>query len=301
MEDGKKRVSVVVPLYNEIDNVIGVVEDLESTLDSSSFDFEIVLVDDGSTDGTLEVIRSLQKEHKSIHVISHGSNRGKTAALLTGFACACGDFIVLMDGDGQFMAQDILVMIRELEKGYDVVNGWGRKSESEPLTKIIPSLVYNYISRKLFSLDVHQFNLGFKAFKRQSVKELSLKKDEHRYILPLLRKRGFTISEVPVSYFPRKNGNSKYGIMRIPCGIMDMIALKIELTIGERPFRIFGAVSCGLIFLGGLLGLDAVYQLLRGSNIDMLLFSFIFISFLCGITLLFVGYAVEAVTCPRQR
>jgi len=300
MEGGKKKVSVVVPLYNEIDNITAVVDDLESTLGSSHLDFEIILVDDGSTDGSLEGIRSLQNKYPCIHVISHGSNKGKTAALLTGFRYACGDFVVLMDGDGQFIAQDIPVMVRELERGYDVVNGWGKKSESEPLTKIIPSLIYNFISRKLFSLDVHQFNLGFKAFRRQSIQDLSLKKDEHRYILPLLKDRGFTISEVPVSYLPRKNGNSKYGIMRIPCGIMDMIALKIELVMGERPFRIFGMMSCGLIFLGGLLGLDALYLLLLGSSINMLLIAFILIFFLCGVTLLFVGYAVEAVTSPRQ-
>jgi glycosyltransferase involved in cell wall biosynthesis len=300
MEDRKKEISVVVPVYNEIDNVTDVVEDLVSTLASQGIPFEIILVDDGSTDGTLDLAQSLQKTHTSVHVIPHGSNRGKTAALETGFRYASGKYIILMDGDGQFVARDIMTMIEELEKGFDIVNGWGKKEENESLTKIIPSLIYNSISRKLFSLDVHQFNLGFKAFKHEAIENISLKKDEHRYILPILKDKGYTISEVPVTYLPRKNGDSKYGIWRIPCGILDMVALKIELEMGERPFRLFGMLSVGLIFLGALCGLTALHQAAGGQSVNMLLLVFLILFCLCGVTMLFVGYAVEAVTCPRQ-
>jgi len=300
MDETEKKISVIVPLYNEIGNVVSVVNDLHATLTSQEKDFEIILVDDGSTDGTLDVARSFQEKYAPVHVISHGSNKGKTAALETGFKYANGDYIILMDGDGQFVAKDIMKMIEELEKGFDVVNGWGKKSESEPLTKIIPSFIYNSISRKLFSLKVHQFNLGFKAFKRETVKNISLKKDEHRYILPILKDKGYTISEVPVTYLPRMNGNSKYGIWRIPCGIMDMVALKLELEMGERPFRLFGLVSAGLMFLGAVCGFTALYQVLFKNTYNVFFLILLILFCLCGVTLLFVGYAVEAVTCPRK-
>lgn len=298
LENEGKRLSVVVPVYNEEENIQNVVDDLQESLIPLLTDFEIILVDDGSTDRTLDVAHSLQRAYPNVNLLIHETNRGKTAAMVTGFNHADGDYIVLMDGDGQFLAKDIPKMIKKLEKGCDVVNGWGKKRES--FTKIIPSLIYNGISRKLFSLSVHQFNLGFKAFKRKAVEGLVLKKDEHRYILPLLKEKGFIIEEVPVEYLPRLNGTSKYGVMRIPLGVMDMISLKIEMLLGERPFRVFGLASLGLIVPSILLGLHAVYGWISGNGTNMWSIAFGTMFLLSGITLLFVGYAVEAVKSPRR-
>ena len=294
----KRDLSVVVPVYNERDNIREVVDDLETTLSSGGTLFEIIVVDDGSSDGTLEIASLLEREYPHVRVVSHGVNQGKTAAMMTGFRHCKGDYIILMDGDRQFLAKDIPKMLEKLENGCDVVNGWGKKKE--PLTKIIPSLIYNNVSRKLFSLNVHQFNLGYKGFKREALEGLTLKKDEHRYILPLLKEKGFTIEEVPVEYLPRANGSSKYGITRIPFGIMDMISLKIEMVLGERPFRVFGLVSSGLIVLGILMALLAVYERIFQHNIIMWDIAFSVMFLLCGVTLLFAGYAVEAVKCPRK-
>jgi len=292
-----KKLSVVVPVYNEEDSIRNVVEDLEETLSSLGMQFEIIVVNDGSTDNTLQSAQLLQ-EHCHLRVISYRANRGKTAAMMAGFHHAEGDYIVLMDGDGQFLAKDIPKMVKRLEEGCDVVNGWGKKKE--PITKTIPSLIYNFISRKLFSLNVHQFNLGYKAFKKECIENLILMKDEHRYILPLLKEQGFTIEEVPVEYLPRENGTSKYGIMRIPYGVLDMVSLKIEMVCGERPFRIFGLISLGLILLGGLLGIYTVLEWIRGMGITMwnVVFSLIFL--LSGINILFAGYAVESAKNPRR-
>lgn len=295
--DEGKRLSVVVPLYNERDNIQEVVHDLERTLYLMGIGSEIILVDDGSIDGTLEVIRSLQREYSNIRIFSHGINKGKTAAMVTGFQHSEGNYIVLMDGDGQFVAADIPKMIEKLEKGCDVVNGWGKKKE--PLTKVIPSRIYNGISKRLFRLNVHQFNLGFKAFKREVLEDLILKRDEHRYILPLLKEKGFKIVEVPVEYLPRQNGTSKYGIMRIPTGVMDMISLKMEMVLGERPFRVFGLASSGLFLAGILLGLHTVYSWMSGS-VSMWSFGFCGMFLLSGINMLFLGYAVEAAKHPRR-
>jgi glycosyltransferase involved in cell wall biosynthesis len=296
--DGRKKLSVVVPLYNEKDNIREVVEDLEETLILSEMEFEIVLVDDGSTDDTFKIARGLERECPYVKVICHETNKGKSAAMMTGFRNVEGDYIVLMDGDGQFSARDIPRMIEKLEEGYDVINGWGEKQE--PITKIIPSLIYNGICRRIFSLNVRQFNLGFKAFRRETVEGLHLKKDEHRYILPLLKEKQCKITEVPVAYLPRQNGKSKYGIMRIPNGVMDMVALKIELTLGERPFRFFGFVSCGLILLAILLGLYAGYEVLFNNIVHMWSIAFSVVFLLFGITLLFIGYAIEEARCPRR-
>ena len=296
--DVRKDLSVVVPVYNERDNIREVVDDLETTLSPQGTLFEIIVVDDGSSDGTLEIASLLEREYPHVRVVSHGVNQGKTAAMMTGFRQCTGDYVILMDGDRQFLAKDIPKMMEKLENGCDVVNGWGKKKE--PLTKIIPSLIYNSVSRKLFSLNVHQFNLGYKGFKREALEGLTLKKDEHRYILPLLKEKGFTIEEVPVEYLPRANGSSKYGITRIPYGIMDMISLKIEMVLGERPFRVFGLVSSGLIFVGVLLALFAAYEWIFQHNVILWDIAFSVMFFLCGITLLFAGYAVEAVKCPRR-
>lgn len=296
--DEIKRLSVVVPLYNEEDNIYQVVDDLEQTFASLGIDGEIILIDDGSTDRTLEIAQLLEREYPHVNVVSHDVNQGKTAAMQTGFRYATGDYVVLMDGDGQFLAKDIPKMVEKLKDGFDVVNGWGQKKE--PLTKTIPSLIYNGISRKLFSLNVHQFNLGYKAFKREALADLILKKDEHRYILPLLKEKGFTITEVPVEYLPRQNGKSKYGVMRIPLGVMDMVSLKMELALGERPFRVFGLVSLGLILSGLFFGLYSVYSVIVGSEISMWPIAFCTMFLLSGITMLFVGYAVETAKCPRK-
>lgn len=285
-------ISVVVPLYNEEDNVIEVVKDLEKTLSQTNYKFEIILIDDGSSDNTLDIVYRMQRKYPCVKVISHKTNRGKSAAMMTGFQSVQGDYVILMDGDGQFKAHDIPKMVEKLEEGYDVVNGWGKKKESEPITKIIPSYVYNLICRKLFNLKVRQFNLGFKGFKRETVEKIFLKKDEHRYILPLLQNKGHTVCEVPVEYLPRQNGESKYGIMRIPRGILDMIALKMELISGERPFRIMGITSLISFALGALCGLWAIHQaLIRDPYIWGVLLCIVFI--LSSVNMLFIGYAVE--------
>lgn len=295
--EDRKKLSVVVPLFNEEKNVQSVVEDLEETLSILGASYEIILVDDGSTDETLEVAHSLQRKYTTVKTLSHRTNKGKSAAMMTGFRYVEGDYIILMDGDGQFLAHDIPKMVEKLEEGYDVVNGWGKKKE--PITKVIPSLIYNGISRKLFSLNVHQFNLGYKAFKREAVKDIFLKKDEHRYILPLLKEQGCTITEVPVEYLPRQNGRSKYGIMRIPTGILDMVALKLELMLGERPFRPLGMASLGLIFLGIIPGIHAVLEWSSG-NMSLWSIALSTIFFLSGVNMLLIGYAVEAVKCGHR-
>ncbi len=290
--------SVVVPVYNEKENIRDVVDDLERTLGLQDMPFEIIMVDDGSTDGTLDAAYLLQREYPHVKVVPHRVNKGKTAAMMTGFQHALGTYVILMDGDRQFEAKDIPKMVEKLKNGCDVVNGWGQKKE--PITKIVPSLIYNAISRKLFSLNVHQFNLGYKGFKREALQGLILKKDEHRYILPLLKEKGFTIEEVPVEYLPRANGSSKYGMMRIPFGIMDMISLKIEMALGERPFRFFGLVSLGLLLVGVVLALYAAYGWIfkGGAALSAIMFSAMFL--LSGVTLLFAGYAVEAAMYPRK-
>ncbi|MGD2248394.1 MAG: glycosyltransferase family 2 protein [Candidatus Methanofastidiosia archaeon] len=287
------NISVVVPLYNEEDNVMEVVGDLAETLTHIKGPFEIILVDDGSTDNTLDITYMMQQKYPCVKVISHEINRGKSAAMMTGFQCCHGEYVILMDGDGQFRAHDIPKMVEKLEEGYDVVNGWGKKEENEPISKVIPSYIYNSICRKWFNLEVRQFNLGFKGFRRETVENIFLKKDEHRYILPLLQNKGHDVTEVPVEYLPRQNGDSKYGVLRIPRGILDMISLKMELTLGERPFRLMGVLSLVFLSLGVLCGLWTVYQAIAGNPyLWSVLLCIVFI--VSSINMLFIGYAVEA-------
>lgn len=229
-------ISVVVPVYNEENAIEEVLKNISSALEK--YDHEIIVVDDGSTDNTRE-----RAEYKNSIVISHKKNMGKSDALNTGFRIAKGDYIFMIDGDGQFDPADMPKFIEKLDEGYDIVNGYCKKKD--PLGKLIFSRIYNSICRKVFDIKIRQFNLGFKAFRREVLEGIDLKNGEHRYIIPILKKNSSKICEVPVSYYPRKDGKSKYGTSRILKGLIDMIAVKIDLTI-KNPSRFF--FSFGVLF-----------------------------------------------------
>jgi glycosyltransferase involved in cell wall biosynthesis len=263
MDNMPQSLSLIIPVYNEEENIKEVIQESDSFLKKTDHDYEIIIVDDGSRDKTFDIAKNLQKKHKKVKLLSHIQNMGKTHALLSGFKKANNDVFVIMDGDCQFTPKDIPRFIEKLNEGFDVVNGWGEKKE--PTSKKIASYIFNTISRRMWGLDIHQFNLGYKAFRRETVKNMDMSHDEHRYMLPLLKTKGFKIGEVKVNYYHRKAGTSKYGPSRLLVGVLDMIALRLRMSFLDRPMRLFGTLGV-LLFIAGIFGgLSLLYFRLIGE------------------------------------
>ena len=250
-----RRVSIIVPAYNEEENIPLLVEKTAEMIRESGLDCELVIVDDGSTDSTYERIASSEKRHNFVRSVRHRSNFGKTKALLSGLEGSSGEILVLLDADLQYRPKDVPRLVSEIDRGYDVVSGW----KSGKYQKQFVSSIYNRLSRFLFDIPVHDQN-SVKAFKREILEELPLRKDWHRYLIALARDRGYKISEVRVELHPRKFGTPKYtGSWRIVIGMLDMIAVKFQLSFMRKPMLLFGTVGGIFLAAGVIVGLIALY------------------------------------------
>ncbi len=257
------RVSLLIPAYNEREVVPALLEELEGFLRErglSPEEIEAVIVDDGSEDGTYELLKQELAQRPFlqpyIKLGRHSKNLGKTAALVTAANLASGDIFVVFDADLQYTLDDALKLARKVEtEGYDLVVGW----KQGPYPKRFVSGIYNWLSRKLFRLPIHDMN-AMKAIRAEVFYLLALRKDWHRYIVPLAVERGFTVTEEKVLLRPRRAGQSKYtGLWRIVVGIADLLAVKFQLTVMRKPLLYLGTLSA-LFFVTGLaVGLFALW------------------------------------------
>lgn len=248
-------VSVVVPCLDEVDNVPIMANKLVEVLDrvcDGEPDYEIIFVDDGSTDGTGAALADLSAQHECISVVSFRRNFGKAAALHAGFEKARGALVVTIDGDLQDDPDEIPALLARLDEGYDVVSGW-KKDRQDPWTKRLPSLVFNYTLRSFSGIPLHDYNCGLKAYRREAADELNLYGELHRYIPILLHYEGFRVTEVPVKHHPRRFGRSKYGLERFTRGFLDMLTVVLLTRYATRPLHAFGGV--GLIVAAGGFGI----------------------------------------------
>jgi glycosyltransferase involved in cell wall biosynthesis len=255
----EKKTSVIVPAFNEADNMPDLFSELASALREADLDAEVVLVDDGSTDGTLEAARRAAAAAglTDARFLSHRSNRGKTDALLTGAEASSGEYLVLFDADLQHAPEEIARFIRALDEGSDLVTG--RKVGR--YEKRFVSGVYNWISRLIFRVPVHDLN-SMKAFRRSVIEEMELRVDWHRYLAVLAHDRGFRLREIDVELHPRRHGVSKYGgRRRILIGTLDLVAVWFQLVFGRKPLLFFGMTGLALLGLGAITGAIAIYLL----------------------------------------
>lgn len=249
--------SVVVPILNEQETVSELVRRvIAATGASSHHELEIFLIDDGSNDGTWEVIEALAATDPKVRGIRFRRNFGKAAALAAGFAECSGQVVITMDADLQDDPKEIPRLIAKLDEGYDVVSGW-KQTRHDPWHKRWPSLVFNSILRYFSKLNLHDFNCGFKAYRREVLCEIDLFGEMHRFIPVLAAARGFRIAEIPVEHHPRRHGESKYGWSRIPKGLMDLLTVVFLTRFRYRPQHLLGGlggVSClvGILVLIGL-------------------------------------------------
>ena len=248
--------SIIISLYNERESLEELVKWIDSSLKKSSIsniEYEILMIDDGSNDGSWKLIKELSKDSPQIKGISFRTNYGKSAALQTGFQAAKGDVIITMDADLQDSPEEIPELYRMIkEENFDVVSGWKRKRYDNVLAKNIPSKIYNYTARKVSGLKLHDMNCGLKAYRNEVVKNIEIYGDMHRYIPFIAKNAGFTnIGEKVVIHQKRKYGKSKFGMSRFVNGFLDLLTIVFLDKFGKKPMHIFG-IGGILFFITGI-------------------------------------------------
>jgi glycosyltransferase involved in cell wall biosynthesis len=243
-------ISVVVPVHDEEQNVGPLLAELSSALEPLERPWEVVFVDDGSTDGTFAALTKLHRTHGNVRVVRLRRNFGKAAALAAGFAEAGGDAIVTIDGDLQDDPAEIPRLLAKLDEGFDLVSGWKAKRR-DPWTRRMPSKVFNRVAGLVSGLRLHDMNCGLKAYRPEVVRGLRLYGELHRYIPVIAHYRGFRVTEVPVNHRARAHGRSRYGIERYLRGFLDLLTVTFMGRYRNRPLHLFGGLGLLMLAFGG--------------------------------------------------
>ena len=245
-------ISVIVPLYNEAESLPELAAWIRRVMEANGWSYEILMVDDGSIDGSWDTVLSLSKENPAIHGISFRRNYGKSAALYEGFAAAQGDVVITMDADLQDSPDEIPELYRMIkEEGYDVVSGWKQHRQDNKLTKNLPSKLYNWTARKVTGIKLHDMNFGLKAYKNEVVKSIEVYGEMHRYIPYLAKNAGYgKIGEKRVHHQKRKYGTSKFGLERFTNGFLDLMSLWFLSKFGKKPMHFFGTTGILMFLIG---------------------------------------------------
>ena len=297
-EEGTGKVfclSVVVPLFNEAESLPDLYLALDETVSLLPFRSELIFVDDGSTDASFQVLKGLRIKDERVIVIQRRANQGKAAALAVGFREAHGEVIVTMDGDLQDDPKEIPKFLSKLEEGYDLVSGWKARRQ-DPWTRRVLSAIFNRVTASITGLRIHDFNCGFKAYRRAVIDELKLQGELHRFIPALASWRGFRVAEIQVDHHPRRYGQSKYGLERIPRGFLDLLTVIMLTRYTTKPLHLFGLLG---LFMG-LAGLAIIGYLSLGwffgkwiGNRPLLLIGAILM--IAGIQLVSFGLVAEMI------
>ncbi|PID58415.1 MAG: glycosyltransferase [Ignavibacteriae bacterium] len=254
-----RKVSVLVPLFNEEDSLNTLTKLINEVFENISSGYELLFVDDGSTDDSLKKIKELAKTNNRINYISFRKNYGKSAALNVGFKNVSGDVVITMDADLQDDPEEIPNLLDEMQKGYDLVSGW-KKQRHDPFIKKYSSRFFNYVTKILTGIKIHDFNCGLKAYKKTVVKSLNVHGELHRYIPVLADWKGFKISEVVVKHHPRRYGKTKFGISRFFKGFIDLITVIFTTRYIQRPLHFFGMLGVASFLIG--FSIDAYLSIL---------------------------------------
>jgi glycosyltransferase involved in cell wall biosynthesis len=298
--DGRlnETLSILIPVYNEEGNISLLYERLMTALKKAGRPYEVIFVDDGSSDGTMEILLDLREKNPNVKIVSFSRNFGQTAALSAGIDVSKGDILIPMDGDLQTDPEDILLLLQKIEEGYDVVSGW-RKDRKDPfLTRRLPSKIANKIISLIGGVHLHDYGCTLKAYKRDILKNVKLYGEMHRFIPIYARWIGARVSEIPVRHFPRGSGSSKYGISRIFKVILDLMVVKFLLSYSQKPIYVFGGMGLLMILGAFLAGLYAIYlKYFQGTSFILtplpLLCVFLLLS---GLLSILMGFLAEILT-----
>lgn len=245
-----RSLSIIVPVYNESDSLQALAEGIMQHIPAGVTCAQLLFVDDGSTDASFQVIRSLSESYPCVRAVRFPVNCGKAAALEAGFSHSTGDIVITMDADLQDDPKEIPRFIAKLDEGYDLVSGW-KEQRRDPWHKTIPSRFFNRVVGMVFALRLNDFNCGFKAFRGTLARQLRVYGELHRYIPVLAKYRGARIAEIPVHHLPREHGRSKYGVERLLKGCLDLITVVVTTRFLRRPLHFFGGIGLLAALIGG--------------------------------------------------
>ena len=302
----QKDLSIVVSLYNEAESLPELVSWIEKVMERENYDYELIMVDDGSRDGSWETIQTLARKNTDIRGISFRRNYGKSAALYCGFEAATGRVVVTMDADLQDSPEEIPEMYSMVTcQGYDIVSGWKQHRQDNKLTKNLPSKLYNATARMITGLKLHDMNCGLKAYRNEVVKNIEVYGEMHRYIPYLAKNAGFDkITEKPVHHQKRKYGKSKFGLNRFINGFLDLLSLWFLSTFGKKPMHFFGLTGTLTFAAGGVIAIwliiDKLIAQAHGLRFrqvtDQPLFYLALVALIVGIQLFLSGFIAEMIS-----
>lgn len=301
------QLSIVIPLLNEQESLEELYRWISETLESNGFSYEVIFIDDGSTDGSWEVISTLSRKRDHIKAIRFNRNYGKSQALHAGFNIAQGDVVITMDADLQDNPEEIPDLYRMIvEEEYDLISGWKKKRYDSVIAKNLPSKLFNAAARKTSGLKLHDFNCGLKAYRNVVIKNIDVYGEMHRYIPVLAKNAGFTrIGEKVVQHQARKYGETKFGMERFTNGFLDLITIWFLGSFGKRPMHLFGALGILMFIIGfsfaAYLGIDKLYINPSGRLITQRPeFYITLIAMLIGIQLFIAGFLGELILRSRR-
>ena len=301
-----KELSIVISLYNEDESIRELVSWIESVMTKNGYSYEVIMVDDGSTDGSWKIIKELSEANPAVRGISFRRNYGKSAALFHGFKAAQGRVVITMDADLQDSPDEIPELYRMVtEEGWDIVSGWKKQRFDNKLTKNLPSKLYNATARKITGIRLHDMNCGLKAYRNEVVKNIEVYGEMHRYIPYLAKNAGFCrITEKPVQHQKRKYGVSKFGLERFVNGFLDLISLWFLSTFGKKPMHFFGFTGILMFLAGAFLAVWVIVEkLIQQANgiafrpvTDQPLFYLALVAVILGFQLFLAGFICEMVS-----
>ncbi len=301
------HLSFVIPAYNEQDSLVQLHKEIAAVAATNRYDFEVVFIDDGSTDDSWKIIESLCEEHDHVKAIKFRGNYGKAAALRAGAKMSTGQLIITMDADLQDDPAEVPKMLAALTDDYDLVSGW-KEVRNDPVNKTLPSRVFNWLVGALTGLKLHDHNCGFKTYRREIFDEVRLYGEMHRFVPVLADAKGFRVTEIPVNHRARQHGVSKYGLKRLPKGFLDLLTVSFLTGFNQRPQHLLGMFGL-TSFSAGAFGMFAmaIYWVMRMTMYPdwtplhqrpVVLYSVG--ALLLGTQLLSIGFLAELIVAKEQ-
>lgn len=301
MKSSAVDLSILIPLYNERESIRELASEITESLGKLSISYEIIFVDDGSRDGSFEEIKTLASTDSRVIGIRFRRNYGKSAALSEGFDISRGNIVVTMDADLQDDPAELPAMIEKLNEGYDVISGW-KKNRKDPLTKKIPSRLFNFVTRLMSGVRIHDFNCGLKIYKADVVKTVRVYGELHRYIPVLAKWAGFRVGELVVNHRSRKYGSTKFGASRFFKGFLDLLTVMFLGKYNKNPLHFFGILGGILFFIGLLINGYLTYQWFGGIWIGNRPILFLgILMMIVGIQFVSLGLLAEMIAAGKDR
>jgi len=260
VREDRVELSIIVPIYNEEESVDALYEKISAALEPTGLDYELILVDDGSSDRSFMLLKAIAAEDAKVKVIRFRRNFGQTAAMAAGFDAASGRVVVPMDGDLQNDPADIPRLLAKIDEGYDVVSGWRKDRQDTFINRKLPSMIANGLISRFTGVHLHDYGCTLKAYRREVLDGINLYGEMHRFVPALASQVGAKVTELPVKHHPRMYGTSKYGISRTVRVVLDLMTVKFLLSYSTKPIQLFGKWGVYTLIAGVVSGLTTVYM-----------------------------------------